>query len=228
MFLTDHKLPLGEQIAGFVDWLTLHGASFFDKISDTLEFLIHGVTNGLLWFNPLVLIALLVGLVHFIQRSWGLTVFALASLLLILNLGYWQETMETLAQVIFATLVCIAVGVPLGIVAAHKPWFYTALRPLLDLMQTVPTFVYLIPTLTLFGLGVGPTAVALVTDFVFADDMALRYSLLLVTLAAVLGAVVLLGIGLKPYRASLEHLKDWSLRREGEGGEDWKASRQPA
>lgn len=52
MFLTDHKLPLGEQIAGFVDWLTLHGASFFDKISDTLEFLIHGVTNGLLWFNP--------------------------------------------------------------------------------------------------------------------------------------------------------------------------------
>ena len=51
--------------------------------------------------------------------------FALASLLLILNLGYWQETMETLAQVIFATLVCIAVGVPLGIVAAHKPWFYT-------------------------------------------------------------------------------------------------------
>ncbi|MDQ4348111.1 MFS transporter, partial [Pseudomonas aeruginosa] len=81
---------------------------------------------------------------------------------------------------------------------------------------------------TLFGLGVGPTAVALVTDFVFADDMALRYSLLLVTLAAVLGAVVLLGIGLKPYRASLEHLKDWSLRREGEGGEDWKASRQPA
>ncbi|PXC02751.1 MFS transporter, partial [Pseudomonas aeruginosa] len=48
------------------------------------------------------------------------------------------------------------------------------------------------------------------------------------TLAAVLGAVVLLGIGLKPYRASLEHLKDWSLRREGEGGEDWKASRQPA
>ena len=88
MFLTDHKLPLGEQIAGFVDWLTLHGASFFDKISDTLEFLIHGVTNGLLWFNPLVLIALLVGLVHFIQRSWGLTVFALASLLLILNLGY--------------------------------------------------------------------------------------------------------------------------------------------
>lgn len=175
MFLTDHKLPLGEQIAGFVDWLTLHGASFFDKISDTLEFLIHGVTNGLLWFNPLVLIALLVGLVHFIQRSWGLTVFALASLLLILNLGYWQETMETLAQVIFATLVCIAVGVPLGIVAAHKPWFYTALRPLLDLMQTVPTFVYLIPTLTLFGLGVVP---GLISTVIFAVAAPIRLTCL--------------------------------------------------
>ncbi len=139
MFLTDHKLPLGEHIAAFVDWLTQHGASVFDKISDTLEFLIHGVTNSLLWFNPLALIALMVFLVFYIQRSWGLAVFALASLLLILNLGYWQETMETLAQVIFATVVCIAIGVPLGILAAHKPWFYTGLRPLLDLMQTVPT-----------------------------------------------------------------------------------------
>ncbi len=121
MFLTDHKLPLGEHIAAFVDWLTQHGASVFDKISDTLEFLIHGVTNSLLWFNPLALIALMVFLVFYIQRSWGLAVFALASLLLILNLGYWQETMETLAQVIFATVVCIAIGVPLGILAAHKP-----------------------------------------------------------------------------------------------------------
>lgn len=129
----------------------------------------------MLWFNPLVLIALLVGLVHFIQRSWGLTVFALASLLLILNLGYWQETMETLAQVIFATLVCIAVGVPLGIVAAHKPWFYTALRPLLDLMQTVPTFVYLIPTLTLFGLGVVP---GLISTVIFAVAAPIRLTCL--------------------------------------------------
>ncbi len=175
MFLTEHKIPLGEHIAAFVDWLTRHGSAVFDKISDVLEFLIHGVTGGLLWFHPLLLTAIMVGLVHFIQRSVGLTLFALASLLLILNLGYWQETMETLAQVIFATLVCVAIGVPLGILAAHKPWFYTALRPLLDLMQTVPTFVYLIPTLTLFGLGVVP---GLISTVIFAIAAPIRLTCL--------------------------------------------------
>ena len=98
----------------------------------------------------------------------------MASFLLILNLGYWQETMETLAQVLFATLVCVAIGVPLGIVAAHKPMFYTAMRPVLDLMQTVPTFVYLIPTLTLFGLGVVPGLISTVV-FAIAAPIRLTY-----------------------------------------------------
>jgi len=175
MLLTDHKLPLGQQIADFIDWLTLHGASVFDKISDVLSGLIHGLTAGLMWFNPLAFIALVAVGVYLLQRSIGLVIFALVSLLLILNLGYWQETMETLAQVVFATLVCIAVGVPLGIVAAHKPWFYTGLRPVLDLMQTVPTFVYLIPTLTLFGLGVVP---GLISTVVFAVAAPIRLTCL--------------------------------------------------
>ncbi|MDR6356313.1 glycine betaine/proline transport system permease protein [Pseudomonas psychrotolerans] len=175
MLLTDHKLPLGKYIADFIDWLTLHGASVFDKISDVLSTLIHGLTAGLMWFHPLAFIGLVVVGVYLLQRSIGLTVFALAALLLILNLGYWQETMETLAQVVFATLVCIAVGVPLGILAAHKPWFYTGLRPVLDLMQTVPTFVYLIPTLTLFGLGVVP---GLISTVVFAVAAPIRLTYL--------------------------------------------------
>ena len=154
--LTDQKIPLGQYIAAFVEWLTKHGASIFDAIATTLEAMIHGVTFALTWFNPLALIGLIALLAHMIQRKWGLTVFVVLSFLLILNLGYWQETMETLAQVTFATLVCVVIGVPLGILAAHKPMFYTAMRPVLDLMQTVPTFVYLIPTLTLFGLGVVP------------------------------------------------------------------------
>lgn len=175
MLITDHKLPLGQQIADFIDWLTLHGASVFDKISDVLSGLIHGLTAGLMWFNPLAFIALVAVGVYLLQRSIGLVIFALISLLLILNLGYWQETMETLAQVVFATLVCIAVGVPLGIIAAHKPWFYTGLRPVLDLMQTVPTFVYLIPTLTLFGLGVVP---GLISTVVFAVAAPIRLTCL--------------------------------------------------
>ena len=152
--LIDQKIPLGEYIASFVDWLTKNGASTFDAIALTLETMIHGVTFALTWFNPFVFIGLIALFAHFIQRKWGLTVFVAMSFLLILNLGYWQETMETLAQVLFATFVCVIIGVPLGILAAHKPMFYTFMRPVLDLMQTVPTFVYLIPTLTLFGLGV--------------------------------------------------------------------------
>lgn len=172
--LTDHKLPLGEYIASFVDWLTQHGGSIFDWIAMTLEAIIHGFTNALTWFNPLVLIVLFAALAFYIQRKISLTIFVAVSFLLILNLGYWQETMETLAQVTFATLVCVVIGVPLGIIAAHRPWFYTGMRPLLDLMQTVPTFVYLIPTLTLFGLGVVPGLISTVV-FAIAAPIRLTY-----------------------------------------------------
>lgn len=109
--LIDQKIPLGQHIAAFVEWLTQHGANVFDAIAVTLETMIHGVTFALTWFNPLALIGLVALLAHFIQRKWGLTVFVIASFLLILNLGYWQETMETLAQVLFATLVCVVIGV---------------------------------------------------------------------------------------------------------------------
>ncbi|AXO90353.1 choline ABC transporter permease subunit [Pseudomonas parafulva] len=172
--LIDQKIPLGQYMASFVEWLTQHGANYFDAIAQGLEFMIHGVTSTLTWFNPLVLIAIFAALAHLIQRKVALTVFVAVSFLLILNLGYWQETMETLAQVSFATVVCVAIGVPLGIVAAHKPMFYTAMRPVLDLMQTVPTFVYLIPTLTLFGLGVVPGLISTVV-FAIAAPIRLTY-----------------------------------------------------
>ncbi|HDS1734114.1 choline ABC transporter permease subunit [Pseudomonas hunanensis] len=174
MMLIDQKIPLGQYIASFVEWLTQNGADYFDAIAQGLEFMIHGVTSALTWFNPLVLIALFAALAHLIQRKWSLTAFVALSFLLILNLGYWQETMETLAQVTFATVVCVAIGVPVGILAAHKPMFYTALRPILDLMQTVPTFVYLIPTLTLFGLGVVPGLISTVV-FAIAAPIRLTY-----------------------------------------------------
>ncbi len=172
--LIDQKIPLGQYMASFVEWLTQVGANYFDAIAKGLEFMIFGVTNALTWFNPLVLIALFAALAHLIQRRIGLTLFVALSFLLILNLGYWQETMETLAQVTFATVVCVAIGVPLGILAAHKPMFYTAMRPVLDLMQTVPTFVYLIPTLTLFGLGVVPGLISTVV-FAIAAPIRLTY-----------------------------------------------------
>ncbi len=173
--LTAQKIPLGQYIADFLDWLTYVGADYFDAFSDGLEVMISGATHGLTWFNPLALIGLFGLLTHLIQRRWGLTLFCVLSFLLILNLGYWQETMETLAQVLFATLVCVLIGVPLGIFAAHKPTFYTVMQPVLDLMQTVPTFVYLIPTLTLFGLGVVP---GLISTVVFAVAAPIRLTYL--------------------------------------------------
>lgn len=171
---TDYKIPLGQVIAEFIDWLTLSGADYFDAFADGLEFLIYSVTDALTWFNPLVLIALFGLLTLLIQRKLRLTIFVLLSCLLILNLGYWQETMETLAQVLFATVTCVVIGVPLGIYAAHKPRFYTVMQPVLDLMQTVPTFVYLIPTLTLFGLGVVPGLISTVV-FAVAAPVRLTY-----------------------------------------------------
>ena len=174
MWITQEKLPLGEIIARYVDWLTQHGADVFDAISLALSGTITALTHALLWFNPLALIAIFALLAYYIQRKVSLTLFVAFSFLLILNLGYWQETMETLAQVTFATFVCVIIGVPLGIVAAHKPMFYTLMRPVLDLMQTVPTFVYLIPTLTLFGLGVVPGLISTVV-FAIAAPIRLTY-----------------------------------------------------
>ena len=105
------------------------------------------------------------------HRSVGLVVFIVGALLLVANLGYWQATMETLSLVLCATLVCVVVGVPVGIAAAHRPWLYAALHPVLDLMQTIPTFVYLIPTLVLFGLGVVP---GLISTVIFAIPAPIR------------------------------------------------------
>ena len=169
------RLPLGEVIAEFIDWLTLSGADFFDAFADAISVSITAFTDGLLWFNPLVMVVVFGLIAQGIQRRWMLTAFCVLSFLLILNLGYWQETMETLAMVLFATLVCVIVGVPVGIFAAHNPRFYTVLQPVLDLMQTVPTFVYLIPTLTLFGLGVVP---GLISTVVFAVAAPIRLTYL--------------------------------------------------
>ncbi len=169
------RIPLGEVIAQFIHWLTLNGADFFDAFAEVVAVSITGFTGALLWLHPLAMVGVFGIVAHGIQRKWALTVFCVLSFLLILNLGYWQETMETLAQVLFATLVCVLIGVPLGIYAAHKPRFYTVMQPVLDLMQTVPTFVYLIPTLTLFGLGVVP---GLISTVVFAVAAPIRLTYL--------------------------------------------------
>jgi glycine betaine/proline transport system permease protein len=170
-WLTEHKIPLGSWVKNFVDLLNENAQSVFDLISVVLGSVIDGLTTLLLAVPPFALIALFVGAAYWLHRSIGLAVFVLLALLLVANLGYWQATMETLSLVISATLVCVLVGVPLGIAAAHRPWLYAALRPVLDLMQTIPTFVYLIPTLVLFGLGTVP---GLISTVIFALPAPIR------------------------------------------------------
>lgn len=169
------KLPLGNYIETFVDWLVDNGASFFDAISESLEWLISLFTNVLLWLNPIAFIAIVVAIALYFRRSVGLAIYAVVSLTLIWNLGYWVETMQTLALVLYAAFFCMLIGLPIGIYAAHHANFYKALQPVLDLMQTVPTFVYLIPTLTLFGLGVVP---GLISTIIFAIAAPIRLTYL--------------------------------------------------
>ncbi|MDE0057461.1 MAG: choline ABC transporter permease subunit, partial [Defluviicoccus sp.] len=144
-WLTDEKIPLGRWIESFVDLLLDHGAWFFDYLSEILKFMIEGVTGLALALPALVLVALLAGLAFFLHRSWKLVAAVVLTLLLVINLGYWENTVQTLTLILFSTVICIAAGVPVGIAAAHRPWLYNAIRPVLDLMQTIPTFVYLIP-----------------------------------------------------------------------------------
>ena len=174
-WLTGNKVPLGEAISGVVDQITQGAPWLFDVISGVLGALVLGFTGALQWVHPLLMVALVCALTWYLQRSARLTVFVGAALLLIINMGYWGETMETLSMVVFATLTCVLIGVPIGIAAAHRPWLEAALRPLLDLMQTIPTFVYLIPTLILFGLGVVP---GLISTVIFALPAPIRLTTL--------------------------------------------------
>jgi len=174
-WFTEHKLPLGAAMENVVDWLTLHASWLFDAISGSLEWMILNLVTFMQWFPPIVPIIATAAIAWFWHRSIPLVLFVAAALLLILNLGYWQEMLETFVLVLAATLLCVLVGVPLGILAAHKPWVYTLMRPILDLMQTIPTFVYLIPTLVLFGLGVVP---GLISTIIFAIAAPIRLTYL--------------------------------------------------
>ena len=170
-WLTETKIPLGQWISSLMDGLNEHANFVFYAISDVLEFIIENTVDFLVWVPALVIIAAFGILATVLHKSWKLTTFTVLSLLLVVNLGYWEETMQTLALVIYATLFCMLIGVPLGVASAHRPWLHQAMRPILDLMQTIPTFVYLIPTLILFGLGVVP---GLISTVIFAIAAPIR------------------------------------------------------
>lgn len=161
-WITDAKIPIGPWAKSFVDWLTSNGEWFFDRLAFLLSHVIDGLLFVLQKPHPLIVIAVIAAIAWWLRRSIGVTLFTCLGLLLIMNQGYWKETTETLALVLASTFVSMLVGIPLGIAAARRAWVYAAMRPVLDLMQTIPTFVYLIPALILFGLGMVPGLIATV------------------------------------------------------------------
>jgi glycine betaine/proline transport system substrate-binding protein len=174
-WVVGHKLPLGAWLSSAVHVMTGNSQGLFDRVSLALGRVLAALASALLAIPPLLFLSLLAASVLTLRRSAGFAVFVALSLLLILNLGYWQAMMETLSLVTCATVFSVLVGVPIGIAAAHRPWLHRLLQPGLDLMQTVPTFVYLIPTLVLFGLGPVP---GLISTVIFAIPAPIRLTYL--------------------------------------------------
>ncbi|MDH5354562.1 MAG: choline ABC transporter permease subunit [Gammaproteobacteria bacterium] len=173
-WLEDNKIPIGRWLADFVDFLNEYFFWLFDGFTVVLEYVFDLTSLALLSIPAFAMIALIAGAAYWLHRSWKISLFIVLSLLLIVNLGYWEDTMETLSLVLWATVLCVVIGVPIGIAAAHRPKLWVSIRPVLDMMQTIPTFVYLIPALTLFGLGPVPGVVATVI-FVVPAPIRLTY-----------------------------------------------------
>jgi glycine betaine/proline transport system permease protein len=173
-WLESNKIPIGRWLADLVELLNEYLFWFFDGFTIALEYVFDLTSYVLLSIPAFAMIALIAGAAYWLHRSWKISLFIVLSMLLIVNLGYWDDTMETLSLVIWATVLCVAIGVPVGIAAAHRPRLWVSIRPILDMMQTIPTFVYLIPALTLFGLGPVPGVVATVI-FVVPAPIRLTY-----------------------------------------------------
>lgn len=159
-WLTDYKIPVGPTAKTVVDWLTNNMGGFFDTLASIMQSMIDALLYVLQLPPPLLLIALFAIIAWLIQRRLSVVILTIIGFLFILNQGYWDRTLETLTLVLSACVLCMAIGVPMGIAAAHRPALYAAMRPVLDLMQTLPTFVYLIPAIVFFGIGMVPGLLA--------------------------------------------------------------------
>ena len=182
--LSECKLRVGDAAEAVFDGLQDNLAGVFDAMAAVLEVLIDIIlallqqppNTGWIWdlrrseitdlyspdWHPILISAIVVALAWWLHRSWRVPVLIAVGLLFIINQGYWKETTESLTLVLSACAVCMGLGVPIGIAAAHRPRLYAGLRPVLDLMQTLPTFVYLIPAIVFFGIGMVPGLIATV------------------------------------------------------------------
>ncbi len=155
------QIPVGATVERGFDWIQDNLGALIDWISDTLDFLVTGLTELLLIPSTLVGIAIAVVLALLV-RSVGFAVLSLAGLLLVASMDMWDPAMQTLSLVLMATALCVVVSVPVGILAARSSTASAIVRPVLDFMQTMPAFVWLVPAIILFSIGAPPAMFATV------------------------------------------------------------------
>lgn len=164
------KLPLGNWIETLEGWLENHFTPLFDFIRLIIGSIVDFLHNVLLFSPSIIMILIITALAWFLGK-WKVAAFAFVGLFLIDNLGYWEHAMETMAIVLTASLLSILIGVPTGILCARSSLMQGIVTPLLDLMQTMPAFVYLLPAVSFFSLGVVPGVIA---SIIFAVPPTIR------------------------------------------------------
>jgi glycine betaine/proline transport system permease protein len=164
------SLPLDDWVDAIVKWVALEGDAFFDFLGDKLLYLLVRLERGLLWM-PWWAVILIFAVAGWRLRGYKMALGIMASMTLIGALGFWDPAMQTLAIVIAATILAVVTGVPIGILVGRNAVLGQVFRPLLDLMQTMPSFVYLIPVLMVFPLGPVP---ALIATFIYAIPPVIR------------------------------------------------------
>jgi len=149
----------GAWLAPVVDWLNTNLHGLFAAISMVIEAVLGGIQAALL-FPPAWAVILIVAALAWALLGWGMGLLAAIALGFCFVMDLWKESMETIALVTVSVAISVAIAVPLGILAARRPRFEAALRPVLDIMQTVPPWVYLIPAVMIFSLGRVPAIIA--------------------------------------------------------------------
>ncbi|MDQ0156264.1 ABC transporter permease [Robertmurraya andreesenii] len=166
------KIPLAEWIDHFVNFLRDTLEPFFNLISDGIGSFVDLLVWLLTIIPPSILIILFTGIALWVSR-WSTAIFTAIGLLLIYNLGYWDGTIDTLALVLTSVIISIVIGIPIGIGISQNDRARNIVTPILDFMQTMPAFVYLIPAILFFGIGVVPGIIASV---IFAMPPTIRLS----------------------------------------------------
>src|SRR5690606_6183149 len=147
------RIPVGEWIDTGFDWIKTNFREFFRLVADLIETSVEGLAD-LLLAPPAIFIVILLSLLAWLARDWKLAVGSFLSLVAVIGMDQWDNSMDTLALVVVATVIALVIAIPLGVAAARWDGFSAAIRPVLDLMQTMPAFVWLVPVVTLFSIGV--------------------------------------------------------------------------